>query len=43
MKNVVVIQSDLQRSGLPEDVTAVVSMSGENILNPLKRSVESRR
>lgn len=29
--------SDLQRSGLPEECTAVVSMSGENILNPLKR------
>ncbi|KAK7478374.1 hypothetical protein BaRGS_00030378, partial [Batillaria attramentaria] len=29
--------SDLQRRGLPEGVTAVVSMSGENILNPMKR------
>lgn len=29
--------SDLQRSGLPDGCTAVVSMSGENILNPMKR------
>ncbi|KAL8605936.1 hypothetical protein ACOMHN_024760 [Nucella lapillus] len=33
--------SDLQRSGLPEGCTAVVSMSGENILNPIKRWNES--
>ena len=35
--SVIVIQSDLQRSGLPDEVTAVVSMSGENIINPTKR------
>lgn len=29
--------SDLQRVGLPEEFSAVISMSGENILNPLKR------
>ena len=32
-------QADLQRVGLPEECTAVISMSGENILNPLKRLV----
>ncbi|KAK7114925.1 epimerase family protein SDR39U1-like [Littorina saxatilis] len=33
--------SDLQRTGLPDGITAVVSMSGENILNPMKRWNES--
>lgn len=29
--------SDLERSGLPGDYSAIVSLSGENILNPTKR------
>ncbi|OWF34774.1 epimerase family protein SDR39U1-like [Mizuhopecten yessoensis] len=29
--------SDLDRHGIPDDITAVVNVAGENILNPLKR------
>lgn len=33
-------QSDLNKVGLPENTTAVVSLAGQNILDPLRRWTE---
>ena len=35
--HLIYLQNQIDRSGLPSDVTAVVNLAGENILNPMKR------
>jgi len=36
-----VVQKDLTKYGLPDGTTAVVNLSGENLMNPTKRQVLS--